>query len=119
MCFIVEEDKRKFMERLPETEALKCNMVWQLIAKLRATGSVKDTERSSSPTVLAEDKITDISDRITHRLRKSVTDCVSKWACHLLPYKTTSVHELMFFSDDAWFHLSGYVNAQNSRVVYS
>jgi hypothetical protein len=71
---------------------------------------------------------------------------VLKKHLHLHPYRISSVHELkerdsvkgveycrrfgdvitanrddilevaFFFTDEAWFHLSGYVNSQNSRV---
>jgi hypothetical protein len=114
--------------------------------------------RSSRLSLIAEEKIPDISDHILQNLKKSVhklaqqtgvsygsTRTVLKKHLHLHLYKITSVHELkekasikcveycewfsdintangedilgiIFFTDDVWFHLSNYVNNQNSHI---
>jgi transposase len=67
-----EDFKHNLVERFPDTDVPHRNTVRQLIKKSTATGSVKDMLRSGRPTVLTEDKIMDVSSRITRRPRKSV-----------------------------------------------
>lgn len=77
------------------------------------------------------------------QLSYGTCQAILKKDLHLHPYRLTSVHELLpvdppvrlqfcewflntldnddmlettFFSDEAWFHLSGYVNSQNMRM---
>lgn len=150
--------RQNFNLFFPETRIPHRDTVRDLIDKFRSTGSVADAPRSGRPSVLSEDKVLDISDKMSMSPNKSIrklaqeTD-VSVGTAHtavrkileLFPYKVTVVQELKpadhgkrmqycewfnnfiqqngidvlnetFFTDEAWFHLSGYMNSQNSRL---
>ncbi|KAG1653194.1 R3H domain-containing protein 2 [Nymphon striatum] len=122
------------------------------------TGSVMDASRSGRPSILTEEKLEDISDRLLKSPSKSLRKLSQqsglslglshkavKKELKLYPYKVTALQELKdtdfrrrmeycewfnnfiaynredildvtFFTDGAWFHLSGYINSQNSRL---
>jgi hypothetical protein len=37
-----------------------------------------------------------------------------KWFTNFIQMKTVDILDVTFFTDEAWFHLSGYVNTQNT-----
>ncbi|XP_076319811.1 uncharacterized protein LOC143230330 [Tachypleus tridentatus] len=39
-----------------------------------------------------------------------------RWFNRFIEENTANVLDVTFFTDEAWFHLSGYVNSQNSRL---
>lgn len=153
-----ESVRELFTTVFPETKIPHRDTVRDLIAKFRSTGSVADAPRSGRPSVLSDDKILDISDKMAISPNKSLRRLaleseVSYGTAHtavkkklkLFPYKVTAMQELKptdpgkrleycewfnnfiqqngidvldetFFTDEAWFHLSGYMNSQNSRM---
>ena len=40
----------------------------------------------------------------------------SRWFNQFIKENTADALDVIFFTDEAWFHLSGYVNSQNSRL---
>jgi hypothetical protein len=129
-----EEIKENFGEMFPESRVIHRNVVRQLIDKFRETESVAEASRSGRPRVLTEDKVLDTSERKMQSSKKSIrkqsqkagvsfssTQRALEGQVRLHSNKITSVHEegnldVTFFSDEAWFLLSGHVNSQNSRV---
>jgi hypothetical protein len=81
--------------------------LWQYIKKLKETGTVADMPRSGRLTVLAQDKVMNISDHIMRSAKKSVhklsqptclscksTKKVLRKFLKFYTNKVTSVHEL-------------------------
>jgi hypothetical protein len=42
-----------------------------------------------------------------------------EWFTNFIYTKTVDIVDVTFFTDEAWFHLSGYVNTQNTRLCSS
>jgi hypothetical protein len=42
--------------------------------------------------------------------------CYCEWFKSFIQTNTVDILDITFFADEAWFHLSGYVNTQNSRL---
>ena len=42
--------------------------------------------------------------------------CYCRWFNRFIKENMADVLDVTFFTDEAWFHLSGYVNSQNSRL---
>lgn len=157
-CRYTQNVRQKFTEQFPNCKLPCPDTVYDLIKKFREFGSVHDAARSGRPSILTEEKLLDISDRMlqspTKSLRKlgqqtnisvaTAHKAVKQHLC-LYPYKVTVVHELKpadyvkrinycewflrmiqrhgvemldrtFYTDEAWFHLSGQINSQNTRV---
>lgn len=150
--------KQQFQDKFPNSSLPHRDTVRDLISKFRQTGSVMDFDRSGRPTVLTEEKLTVISDKMLRSPSKSMRRLaqesdISVYTAHkavreklcLFPYKITAVQELKpadyekrlhycewfnnfiqlngkdvldetFYTDEAWFHLTGYINSQNSRL---
>ncbi|GJQ85797.1 hypothetical protein Trydic_g19311 [Trypoxylus dichotomus] len=68
-------------------------------------GSVTKRKADQAPSVLTEDRVDDIRQRMDVSLNKSVRKLALQTGDDDL--------DRSFFSDEAWFHLSGYVNSQN------
>jgi hypothetical protein len=84
--------------------------------------------------VLTEEKVQDIQAQLQVSPRKSLTRLAQETGVSLgsaftatklikfRPYKITVVHDgimdpqLLFMIDEAWFHVSGHVNARNVRM---
>ena len=148
-----DEVKQQFRSRFHNTVLPHRNTVRDLINKFRETGSVQDAPRSGRPTLLTDETLRTIAEKMDNSPRKSIRQlsresdigvataykAVRTELC-LYPYKIRAVQELKdtdhakrlhycrwfleahldldytFYSDEAWFHLSGYVNSQNSRT---
>jgi hypothetical protein len=119
--------------------------VHNIVNKLRETGSLRDKQTELKRRVLTEEKLDDIGARLENSPRKSLKRLARNATklLKLKPYKSRQVHELqprdpasrvnfcnwmlqsihdgeidpnlILFSDEAWFHLNGEVNTQNSR----
>jgi hypothetical protein len=100
-------------------------------------GLLKDKKQKHKSQVLTEEKLDDKGARLEHTPRKSLI-CLAAQILKLRPYKITVIHclqlrdpasrvhfcswflqsvvkgeiglQLTFFSDEAWFHLQGYIN---------
>jgi uncharacterized protein YkuJ len=59
-------------------------------------------------------KITAVQELIAGVSAKRVAYC--KWSLHFLEREGEDILDVTFFTDEAYFHLSGYINSQNSRV---
>jgi hypothetical protein len=42
--------------------------------------------------------------------------CYCEWFTNFIQMKTVDILDVTSFTDEAWFHLSGYVNTQNTRL---
>jgi hypothetical protein len=42
-----------------------------------------------------------------------------EWFTNFIQMKTVDILDVTFFTDEAWFHLSGYINTQNTRLCSS
>ena len=40
-----------------------------------------------------------------------------EWFTNFIQTKTVDILDVAFFTDEAWFHLSGYANAQKNTIV--
>lgn len=150
--------KLKFSEAFPNTVPPNRDTVRDLLRKFHDTGSVADAPRSGRPSVLSEEKLLNISDRLLRSPSKSIRKLAQetgvslgcahkavKKKLHFFPYKVHAVQELKpadhakrlhychwfqnfitekgievlnecFYTDEAWFHLSGSINSQNTRL---
>lgn len=99
--------RQTFNSVFPETTIPHRDTVRDLINKFRSTDSVPDAPRSGRPSVLSEDKLLDISDKMSTSANKSVRKLaqeidVSAVTAHtavrkkleLFPFKVTVVQEL-------------------------
>jgi hypothetical protein len=57
-------------------------------------------------TAVQELKPTDVEKRIRY----------CEWFTYFIQTKTVDILDDTFFTDEAWFHFSGYVNTQNTRL---
>ena len=131
--------------------------IWNVVRKFKETGSVKNREKNRTKSVLNEDCIQEIRDKIIDDPHTSIRKLSSQMnisygstrnalrkTLQYHPYKINVIQELkpadypkrlnysnwflsfferykeildlVFFSDEAYFHLSGYVNSQNFRT---
>ena len=81
-------------ERLPHR-----NCVSALLDKFKKTGSVQDKPNTGRPKPQDSEK--------------RVLFC--RWFENFILEKGENILNHTFFSDEAWFHLSGYMNSQNSK----
>lgn len=152
----VVEDR--FRQQFPNSILPHRNAVRDLINKFRETGSVADAARSGRPSLLTDEKLSEMSDKMLRSPKKSIRQLAResdvgyataykgvRKTLGLYPYKVKAVQllketdylkriqycnwfnnfvqingkevlDITFYSDEAWFHLSGYVNSQNSRL---
>lgn len=145
-----------FRHRFPNLPNPTNSTIMRLTNKFRETGSVANQVHHRRPSILTEEKVTEIMEcmvedpRLSVRKLASQVDVSYKTAyravrehLQLFPYKVCAVHQLLpadhqqrihfcewlsevlehdatfletcYFSDEAWFHLNGYVNSQNTR----
>ena len=136
----------------PSNEAIR-----NIVQKFKETGSINDREKKRAKTVLTNECVDDIRDKISAApntsVRKLSTQCnisygsvrnALKKSLHYHPYKINVIQELkpadyakrlnycnwflsfiqnnpdildlVYFTDEAYFHLNGYVNSQNYRT---
>jgi len=50
-------------------------------------------------------------------MKKRIRYC--EWFTNFIQTKIVDILDVTFFTDEAWFHLSGYVNTQNTRLCLS
>lgn len=67
-----ENVKQTFLEQFPNSRLPHRDTVRDLLNKFHETGSVHDAGRSGRPSVLTEEKLLDISDRILKSPSKSL-----------------------------------------------
>lgn len=151
--------REQFQERFPDAEFTNDTFVQhvrRIVDRFRNTASVCKGKSSGRPTVLTEEVVNDVQQRLEVSPRKSLRTLSAqtglsygscqkacKKSLHLHPYKISVLQQLLppdfqrreqychwfnenlnnnnildktFFSDEAWFHLSGYVNSQNRRI---
>lgn len=152
-----DETQKAFQEKfgyeafVPHKSTIK-----RLYDKFQETGNLSDLPRSGRPSLLTEDRLTDIAAAIADSPQSSLRRLSNQSglsfgsvrnalrANGMRPYKIRMVQNLLpsdpaarvqycqwlmtmispdqdelndwFWSDEAWFHLDGYVNSQNSRM---
>lgn len=152
-----ERVKDEFRLKFPNSAVPNNTTITRLINKFRETGSVQDRKSTGRPSVLTEQVLDNVKQRLTTSPRKSLRKLSVQAGLslsstfratkklNLRPYRIGVVHELkdvdhgkriqycrwirslvndngieildrVYFSDEAWFHLDGYVNSQNCRI---
>jgi hypothetical protein len=141
--------KEEFLANYPDQNILEKSLaahINRIVDRFVATGSVEKGKSSGRPKVM-EDVVENIQehplqDWLFRLVYLAVRHKIVKKNLHFLPYKVTTVQELLpndpesrinycnwfqnnlnndrlldlsFFSDEAWCHVSGYVNSQNVR----
>lgn len=149
----------QFVQRYPDViidyDVFKLHKC-RLVHRFETNNCICKGKSTGRPTVLTQDVVADIQERMDQSPKKSVAQLsqqtgLSVGTCHkalrknlnMYSYKVTVVQklyphdyqqrvrycqwfnenlnnndvlDLTFFTDEAWFHLSGYVNSQNYRT---
>ena len=94
------------VQNTPNTSIRKCMQVTGL-----SYGAVQRTMRSTLH--LKPYKISCVNELQEADYEKRVAYCI--WFADFIRKEGDDILDITFFSDEAWFHLGGYVNSQNNR----
>ena len=114
--------KDEYLVKYPvviEKESLKTH-IGQIVARLNDTGAVSKGKPTGRPQV-SEDVVEDLRTRMEQSPKKSLSKLFLQFGVSYYRWVQANMDDnrildLSFFSDEAWFHLSDYVNSQNFRI---
>jgi hypothetical protein len=111
------EFQRSFRRVFPELHNPNKRTLWCLVNHFCETGSMDNKKWSDQPSLLTSETLHDVHLCLIQSPKKSIRRLSQQRKKSTLLWVVPITHlDPVFFTDQAWFHLSGYVNSQNRRI---